>query len=44
MLEVLAETGNRVINSDLHDRGYGDSGIDYLATRRRAANVITNPP
>jgi hypothetical protein len=44
MSEVLVETGNRVISSDLYDRGYGEAGIDYLATKRRVANVITNPP
>jgi len=44
MSEVLAETGNQIISSDLYDRGYGDAGIDYLAANRRVANVITNPP
>jgi len=44
MSEVLAETGNRIISSDLYDRGYGDTGVDYLTARRRIANVITNPP
>lgn len=44
MSKVLTETGNRVISSDLYDRGYGDTGHDYLTTRRRVPNVITNPP
>ena len=44
MSEVLAETGNEVVSTDLYDRGYGEAGIDYLATRRRAQNIITNPP
>jgi hypothetical protein len=44
MSAVLVETGNRVISSDLYDRGYGETGHDYLATRRRAPNIITNPP
>lgn len=44
MSDVLAETGNRVISSDLYDRGYGEAGVDYLSTKRRVANVITNPP
>lgn len=43
MSDVLAERGD-VISSDLYDRGYGESGVDYLATSRRAPNVITNPP
>ena len=44
MSEVLAETGNQVISSDLYDRGYGEAGLDYLAAGRRAQNIITNPP
>ena len=44
MSEVLAETGNKIVSSDLYDRGYGEAGIDYLTARRRVANVITNPP
>ncbi len=44
MSEVLAETGNRVISSDLYNRGYGEAGLDYLTTQRRAPNIITNPP
>lgn len=44
MSEVLATTGNRVVSSDLIDRGYGEGGVDFLHTNRRAANVVTNPP
>lgn len=44
MSDVLAETGNRMTSSDLYDRGYGEVGVDYLATARRAQNIITNPP
>lgn len=44
MSDVLAQTGNTIISSDLYDRGYGESGLDYLTTKRRAPNVITNPP
>ncbi len=44
MSEVLSDTGNQVISSDLYDRGYGETGHDYLTTERRAPNVITNPP
>ena len=44
MSEVLAETGNRIISSDLYDRGYGEAGLDYLKADRRVANVVTNPP
>ena len=44
MSEVLAETGNRVISSDLYNRGYGESGLDFLNSSRSYANIITNPP
>lgn len=45
MADVLAETGRRVISSDLYDRGYGEGGIDFLnGHKRKAANIITNPP
>ncbi len=41
---VLAQTGSQVISSDLYDRGFGESGHDFLSTDRRAPNIITNPP
>lgn len=41
---VLEETGNSVISTDLYDRGYGEHGVDFLSSSRRAENVITNPP
>ena len=44
MSEVLAETGNRTISSDLYDRGYGEAGRDFLTSERTAPNIITNPP
>jgi hypothetical protein len=44
MSEVLAQTGQSIISSDLYDRGYGDAGVDFLNPKRRAANIITNPP
>jgi hypothetical protein len=44
MTEVLGRTGMRIISSDLYDRGFGDSGHDFLTSDRRAANIITNPP
>ncbi len=44
MSKVLSETGREVISSDLYDRGYGDSGVDFLEPPRRAANIVTNPP
>jgi hypothetical protein len=44
MSAVLAETGNQIESSDLYDRGYGEIGHDFLITKRRHANIITNPP
>jgi hypothetical protein len=44
MARVLERTGERVIASDLYDRGYGEVGVDFLGTCRRVANVVTNPP
>ena len=44
MSDVLELYGNRVISSDLHDRGYGEAGVDFLQDDRKSANIITNPP
>lgn len=44
MSRVL-ETANRdVFSSDLYDRGYGESGLDFLTTERSFDNILTNPP
>lgn len=34
----------KVYASDLYNRGYGDSGVDFLTSRRTADWIITNPP
>lgn len=44
MSRVLVKTGCPVSSSDLHNRGYGDIGIDFLTTKRNADNIVTNPP
>lgn len=44
MSTVLETTGNRVISSDLVDRGYGDGNHNFLDSWRTAPNIITNPP
>lgn len=44
MSKVLETTGNKVISSDLHDRGYGEADHDFLESWRRAPNIVTNPP
>ena len=44
MSRVLEKTGGSISSSDLHDRGYGDVGIDFLTAKRLAENIVTNPP
>lgn len=44
MSRVLEQTGSEVYSSDLYDRPYGDSGVDFLTANRRASNIVTNPP
>lgn len=43
--KVLIEHGYEVISTDLVDRGYGESRIDFMMEwKARAPNIITNPP
>lgn len=43
--EVLLNRGYNVISSDLVDRGYGYSGVDFLQiTKPFDGDIITNPP
>lgn len=42
--ERLKHYGYKVISSDLFDRGYGVSGVDFLAQEHGYENIITNPP
>lgn len=44
MSSVLSETRNSVFSSDLYDRGFGETGIDFLTSDRVTDNVVTNPP
>ena len=44
MSRVFEEAGSNVISSDLYDRGYGESGINFLSPPRSASNIVTNPP
>lgn len=45
MSDVLKSTGQKVISSDLYDRGYGEGGVNFLDSGNRCAtNIITNPP
>ena len=44
MSDVLELYGNRLISTDLYDRGFGEAGVDFLTESRRAPNIVTNPP
>lgn len=44
MSKVLDKTGRQVFSSDLHNRGFGEIGIDFLTASRRTDNIVTNPP
>ena len=44
MARVLEETGCSIISSDLYNRGYGKSGVDFLEAQDEVDNVVTNPP
>jgi hypothetical protein len=44
MSSVLETTGNKVRSTDLYKRGYGEAGHDFLLTKKRATNIVTNPP
>lgn len=41
---VLEEYGYQVTASNLVDRGYGETGRDFLKGEKRAPCLITNPP
>ena len=42
--KVLIKNGYDVESSDLVDRGYGKSNIDFLMEYQTRDNIITNPP
>ncbi len=44
MAQVLIDNGLQVTPSDLYDRGFGRSGIDFLKHIQVYDNIITNPP
>ena len=43
-MSKILEQYNPVISSDLYDRDYGTTGVDFLATTEQYDNIITNPP
>jgi hypothetical protein len=44
MARVLEQTGCPVVATDLYDRGYGQSGCDFVQTTHLVDNIVTNPP
>ena len=44
MSHVLEQAMPRTFSSDLYERGYGETGIDFLTAERTADNIVTNPP
>lgn len=45
MSRELVAAGYEVVSTDLVDRGFGVSPVDFLMeTRARAPNIVTNPP
>lgn len=45
MSRVLEQAGYDVISTDLVNRGYGESRVDFLMEHcPRAPNIVTNPP
>jgi len=44
MSRVLEQTSQPVRSSDLYDRGYGETGFDFLAPQWSTDNIVTNPP
>lgn len=44
MSRVIEAHGFDVISTDIADRGYGEPGVDFLTSDKRADCIITNPP
>ena len=44
MSKLMINNGYDVYSSDLIDRGFGETGIDFLQSTKQADNIVTNPP
>lgn len=44
MSSVIMEQYNNVFSSDLYERGFGESYVDFLKCEKKYDNIITNPP
>ena len=44
MSKLMINNGYDVYSSDLIDRGFGETGIDFLQSTKQVDNIVTNPP
>ena len=44
MSKVMIKNNYNVYSSDLINRGYGDTGINFLESNKKVDNIVTNPP
>jgi hypothetical protein len=44
MSRILESRGNPVRSTDLYDRGFGEAGVDFITSKTRSDNIVTNPP
>ena len=44
MSKLMINNGYDVYSSDLIDRGYGETEIDFLQSTKQVDNIVTNPP
>ena len=44
MSKVMIDNGYTVKSTDLIDRGYGETNIDFLLSYDKVDNIVTNPP
>ena len=44
MSEVMIKNGYDVYSSDLINRNYGETGVDFLESDKQVDNIVTNPP
>ena len=42
--KILLQHGYKVYSSDLIDRGYGSPNHDFLTSKLKSDNIVTNPP